>query len=139
VPTPKFDSVEEYLAAQPENVRAALEQVRDIFRRALPTDGEAIKYQIIGFRLADGSYLYLAGWKNHYSIYPATPELIAKFKDELEPYEVEKGTIRFPLSKPVPTKLIDRIAKFFAKEAQKRAEAKATTKASTKGKASKKG
>jgi uncharacterized protein YdhG (YjbR/CyaY superfamily) len=125
VPTPKFTSVEEYLAAQPENVRATLNEVRAIFRRALPQDEEAIKYQIIGFRLPDGSYLYLAGWKNHYSIYPATPELIEALGDDLEPYKVEKGTIRFPLSKPVPTELIERIATFYANESAERADERA--------------
>jgi uncharacterized protein YdhG (YjbR/CyaY superfamily) len=60
--------------------------------------------------------LYFAGWKQHYSLYPATDRVVATFKDELAPYEIRKGTIRFPLSQPVPVKLIARIAKFRAKE-----------------------
>jgi uncharacterized protein YdhG (YjbR/CyaY superfamily) len=60
----------------------------------------------------------------HYSLYPATGHLVAAFKDELAPYEVTKGTIRFPLSEPVPVKLIERIARFLAKEADERARAK---------------
>ena len=69
--------------------------------------------------------LYFAGWKQHYSLYPATGGLVAAFEDELASYEVSKGTIRFPLSPPVPVKLIGRIAKFRAKEAAKREKAKA--------------
>ena len=65
-----------------------------------------------------GTVLYFAGWKHHYSLYPADAHLVAAFKEDLEPYEVnDKGTIRFPLSQPVPVQLIGRIAKFRAKEA----------------------
>jgi uncharacterized protein YdhG (YjbR/CyaY superfamily) len=60
--------------------------------------------------------LYFAGWKQHYSLYPAGEHVVATFKDQLSSYEVTKGTIRFPLSEPVPVKLIERIAKFRAKE-----------------------
>jgi uncharacterized protein YdhG (YjbR/CyaY superfamily) len=73
--------------------------------------------------------LYFAGWKKHYSLYPATADLVAAFKDDLAPYEVnDKGTIRFPLFEPVPVRLIARIAKFRAEETAERAKAKAATK-----------
>ena len=65
--------------------------------------------------------------RQHYSLYPATDHVVAAFKDDLAPYEVDKGTIRFPLSEPVPVKLIERIAKFRAKEVAERAKAKAAT------------
>jgi uncharacterized protein YdhG (YjbR/CyaY superfamily) len=68
--------------------------------------------------------LYFAGWKEFYSIYPASVSMVREFKDELASYEVDKGTIRFPLSRPVPVKLIERIAKFRAQEAAARAKAK---------------
>ena len=68
--------------------------------------------------------IYFAGWKKHYSLYPATAELVAAFKDELAPYELSKGTIRFPLSRPVPVRLIGRIARFRAANTAERAEAK---------------
>ena len=59
--------------------------------------------------------LHVAGWKKHYSLYPATDGVIARFANDLEPYDVnDKGTIRFPLDEPVPLKLIERIAKFRA-------------------------
>ena len=68
--------------------------------------------------------LYFAGWRQNYSLYPATDHVVAAFKDDLAPYEVSKGTIRFPLSQPVPVKLIGRIAKFRAKEVAEREKAK---------------
>jgi uncharacterized protein YdhG (YjbR/CyaY superfamily) len=68
-------------------------------------------YTLYGARL-----LYFAVWKQHYSIYAATEQVVAAFKDELAPYEVDKGTIRFPLCEPVPVKLIGRIAIFRARE-----------------------
>jgi uncharacterized protein YdhG (YjbR/CyaY superfamily) len=69
--------------------------------------------------------LYFAGWAKHYSLYPAGDRLVAAFKDSLAPYEISKGTIRFPLSQPVPEKLIERIAKFRAKEVAERQRPKA--------------
>jgi uncharacterized protein YdhG (YjbR/CyaY superfamily) len=67
----------------------------------------------------------LAYVRHCYSLYPSTDRLVAAFKDELAPYEISKGTIRFPLSEPVPVKLIERIAKFRAKEVVEREKAKA--------------
>ena len=73
------------------------------------------------FKLNGRYVLYFAGWKQHYSLYPSTDRLVAAFKDDLAPYEVSgKGTIRFPLSEPVPVKLITGIAKFRAKEVKQR-------------------
>ena len=92
--------------------------------RPLPGAQEAISYQIPTYKLHGGVRGLFRGWKEHYSLYPATARLVAAFKDELAPYEVSKGTIRFPLSEPVPVKLIERIAKFLAKEAAERAKAK---------------
>jgi uncharacterized protein YdhG (YjbR/CyaY superfamily) len=92
----------------------------------VPRAEEVISYNIPTYKLDAGPVLYFAGWKQHYSLYPATGHLIAAFKDELAPYEVNnKGTIRFPLSEPVPVKLIERIAKFRAKEVADRPKAKA--------------
>jgi uncharacterized protein YdhG (YjbR/CyaY superfamily) len=65
--------------------------------------------------------LYFAGWKQHYSLYPASEQLVAAFTNELAPYLVHKGTIRFPLAQPVPIQLLERIAKFRVKEVATRA------------------
>ncbi|HET9379072.1 MAG TPA: DUF1801 domain-containing protein [Chthoniobacterales bacterium] len=119
-----FQSVDEYIAAQPETVREVLERVRSAIHQALPEAEEIISYQIPAFKLHGGLVLYFAGWRRHYSLYPANDLLVAAFKDELAPYKVNKATIRFPLSQPVPVRLIGRIAKFRAKEAGRRANAK---------------
>ena len=69
--------------------------------------------------------LYFAGWRRHYSLYPATRGLVAAFKDELAPYAIGKGTIRFPFSGRVPVRLIAGIARFRAEEAAGRGKANA--------------
>ena len=119
-----FKSVEEYIGTYPAQVRTVLRRVRSAIRRAVPVAAEVISYQIPAYKLPGGLVLYFAGWKQHYSLYPATDRVVAAFKDDLAPYKVSKGTIRFPLSQSVPVKLIERIAKFRAKEAATRARAK---------------
>lgn len=119
----KFTSVDEYISSFPEDVQPILRRVRSTIRKALPGAEEVISYQIPAYRLHGSRVLYFAGWKRHYSLYPASAELIEAFKDDLEPYEVSKGTIRFPISQPVPVKLIGRIARFRADEAAQRSGA----------------
>jgi uncharacterized protein YdhG (YjbR/CyaY superfamily) len=117
---PEFKNVDEYIAAQPEAGQAVLGTVRRAIRKALPKAEEVISYKIPAYKLHGGVVLYFAGWKQHYSLYPAGDRLVAAFKDELTPYKISKGTIRFPLGKPVPVKMIERIAKFRATEIAKR-------------------
>ena len=113
----QIGSVNEYFASQPKAAQAALKRVRRIIRKAIPDADEAISYGIPAFRRNGRVVLYLAGWKAHYSLYPSSRALDLAFKDDLAPYKLShKGTIRFPLSEPVPVKLIERIAKFRAKE-----------------------
>jgi uncharacterized protein YdhG (YjbR/CyaY superfamily) len=119
-----FKSVDEYIASHPEELQSMLQRVRSTIRKAVPGAEEVISYQIPAYRLPGGSVLYFAAWKQHYSLYPASDRLVAVFKDDLAAYKVNKATIRFPLSEPVPVKLIERIAKFRAKEAATRARAK---------------
>ena len=123
-----FKSVDEYIATQPESVQPILQRVRGTIQKAMPRAEEVISYQIPAYKLNGGAVLYFAGWKQHYSLYPASDRLVKAFKGELAPYQVSKGTIRFPLSEPVPAKLIAGIAKFRAKETAERAKAKAAVK-----------
>ncbi|MBC5799193.1 MAG: DUF1801 domain-containing protein [Candidatus Eremiobacteraeota bacterium] len=116
MPTSDPDSVDEYLASQPEAAAAVLRRVRSAIRKAIPQAEEAISYKIPTYKLQGRPVLHFAGWKQHFSLYPATAGLVAAFKDELAAYEVRKGTIRFPLAQPVPAQLIERIATFRAKE-----------------------
>jgi len=121
-----FKSVDQYIASRPETVQRVLERVRTTIRKALPRAEEGISYQIPLYKLDGATVLYFAGWSQHFSLYPATEKLVAAFKEDLASYELSKGTIRFPLSQPVPVKLIGRIAKFRAKEAAEVKKAKAT-------------
>jgi uncharacterized protein YdhG (YjbR/CyaY superfamily) len=103
-------SVDEYIAAQPEAVRPKLEQVRAAIRRAVPEAVESISYRMPGYKLHGKPMLYFAGFKKHYSLFAASGSFFTAIEVELTGYELHKGTIHFPLSKPVPVKLISRIA-----------------------------
>lgn len=112
-----FKSVDEYIAAQPAAMRAILERVRRAIRKGMPRAEETISYGMPTYKMRGRPVIYFAGWKQHYSLYPANPRLVAAFRQELASYDVnDKGTIRFPLSEPVPTSLIAGIAKFRAEE-----------------------
>src|SRR6266705_510297 len=121
-----FKSVNQYIASKPKDVRGILKRVRSTIRKAVPAAEEVISYQIPMYKLNGVPVLYFAGWKQHYSLYPAGDALVAAFKDELKGYELSKGTIRFPLSEPVPVNLIERIAKFRAERLIIREKAKGT-------------
>ena len=110
----RFASVSEYIASKPPDARAALERVRKAIRKGVPKADEGLSYQIPTYTLNGVPVLYFAGWKAHYSLFPATDAVFAAFKRELAPYERSKGTLRLPLSEPVPASLIERIARFRA-------------------------
>jgi len=114
----KVESVAEYIAAQPKEARVVLRRVRAAIRKALPKAVETISYRIPTYRVGGKAVIYFAAWTHHYSIYPATRTMVAALKDDLAPYGVEKGTIRFSYDTPVPAGLIGRIAKFRASEAR---------------------
>lgn len=116
-----YTTVDDYIAAQPADSQAVLQQVRRAIRKALPGAVEVISYQVPTYKINGGYVVYFAGWKEHFSIYPASDDLVAAFKKELTPYRVSKGTLRFSLSEPVPVKLIERVARFLAGEAAERA------------------
>ena len=114
-------TVADYLAAQPRHSQRALRTVRSVIRKALPHAEEVISYGIPAYRLHGYVALYFAGWRDHYSLYPVNARLVASLKPSSASYEVnDKGTIKFPLSEPVPEKLIAGIAKLKAKEAATR-------------------
>jgi uncharacterized protein YdhG (YjbR/CyaY superfamily) len=117
----KFTSVDDYISAQPASARAVLGQVRAAIRDALPDAEETIAYNMPTWRLDGETVIHFAGWKNHFSLYPASAKLIAFFKKDLASATVEKATIRFPLDAPVPAALIGRIAQFRVKELAERA------------------
>ena len=116
--TTTFKSVDEYIATQPQAAQAVLRRVRAVIRTALPGAEEVISYRIPAFKLTGGPFIWFAGWKQHYSLYPINGRVVEAFKDDLAPYKLSKGTLRLPLSEPVPDRLIGRIAKFRAAEAK---------------------
>ena len=115
-----FKTVNEYIASQPPKTRVFLKRVRSTIRKAVPGVEETISYQMPAYKLHGRPLVYFAGWAGHYSLYPASGHAVAAFKADLAPYGVSKGTIRFEYGHPVPVRLIERIAKFRAKEVAQR-------------------
>lgn len=119
-------NIDEYIAGFPKNVQEILEKIRKTIRKAAPDAAETISYQIPTFTL-QGYLVYFAAYKKHIGLYPA-PRGNEKFKKELSIYEGGKGTVRFPLDKPIPFGLISKIVKFRVRENLKRAAAKGKSK-----------
>ena len=107
-------SVDEYISAQPAPVRPILEKVRAAIRKAVPEAVEVIGYRMPGYKLNGKAMLYFAAFQEHYSLFAASGSFFATLADELKDYELRKGTVHFPFTKPVPVKLISRIAKLRA-------------------------
>ena len=124
MPADKFESVDEYIGAQPEAVHDILERVRATILKALPGAEETISYNMPTYTLRGNFIIHFAAWKRHFSIYPASAKLIWSFKKELAIATLIKNTIRFPLTEPVPTALIERITKFRVKEQEERVKRK---------------
>lgn len=115
-------NIDEYIAGCPSDVQAILEKIRLTIRKAAPDAEETIKYQMPTFTLK-GNLVHFAAFKKHIGFYPV-PSGIEKFKTALSVYEGGKGSVQFPLDKPIPYDLIRKIVKFRVKENLKRAEAK---------------
>lgn len=126
--------IDEYIAGYPENTRALLTTLRETIRAAAPDAKEKISYQMPAFAL-EGNLVYFAGWKNHVGFYPGGS--VEPFKEELAGYEIDKGTIRFGLDRPLPLELIKRIVEFRAAQNRERAAARAARKAAKKEKGKK--
>jgi uncharacterized protein YdhG (YjbR/CyaY superfamily) len=115
-------NIDEYIAGFPPDVQEILHKVRAAIRKAAPGAEETIKYQIPTFTLK-GNLVHFAAFTKHIGFYP-TPTGIAKFHKELAVYHVAKGSVQFPLDKPIPFGLIGKIVKFRVKENLARATAK---------------
>jgi len=104
----KFTSMDEYIETFPPDVQKILEELRATIKAAVPETEETISYNLPTFTL-NGKYLiYFAGWKKHVSIYPI-PSGTEAFNKEISKYADGKGTLKFPLDKPLPLKLIRQI------------------------------
>lgn len=116
-------NIDEYIAGFPDDVQEILEKIRMTIRKAAPEAEETISYKIPTFTLKGTYLVYFAAYKKHIGLYPA-PRGNEKFQKELSAYEGGKGTVRFPLDKPIPFGLITKIVKFRIKENLEKAKAK---------------
>jgi uncharacterized protein YdhG (YjbR/CyaY superfamily) len=117
-----FSSIDEYIATFPESIQKILQELRATIKAAAPEATEKISYQMPTFYLK-GNLVHFAAFKKHIGFYPA-PRGIEAFKDELSEYEGSKGTVRFPIDKPLPLELISRIVKFRVAENLENAQKK---------------
>ena len=106
----KITTIDEYIKTFPKEIQVILEKMRQTIRKAAPQASETISYRIPTFRL-NGNLVHFAAFKHHIGFYP-TPSAILKFKKELSPYKSAKGSIQFPLDKPVPFALVKKIIAF---------------------------
>jgi uncharacterized protein YdhG (YjbR/CyaY superfamily) len=118
----KPETIDQYIAGFPPEVRRILTEIRKTIRKSAPGAEETISYQIPAFAL-NGILVYFAAFRNHIGLYPRTTA-ITKFRKELSAYETAKGSVRFPLDKPIPLALIGRIVKFRVGENLENAKSK---------------
>ncbi|RAM38816.1 iron chaperone [Arthrobacter globiformis] len=114
-----FDNVDEYIAQFPADVQDVLREVRRRCRAAVPGSGEMISYGIPTVTLGGKYVVYFAGWAQHISVYPL-PSGDDAFQAEIAHFRSAKGTLKFPLGKPIPYGLIERTAALLAAERQRR-------------------
>ena len=107
-------TIDEYIAACPEDVQEILEKIRATIQAAAPAAKETISYQMPTFTL-NGNLVHFAAFKSHIGFYPI-PTGIEKFKQELSAYKTGKGSVQFPLDQPMPYDLIRKIVEFRVEE-----------------------
>lgn len=117
-----FESIDEYIKKSPPEIQELLKKLRKVIKESAPDAEEKISYQMPTFAL-HGNLVHFAACKNHIGFYP-TPSGINAFKTELSEYKGSKGSIQFPLGKPLPYELICRIVKFRVAENISKAEGK---------------
>lgn len=114
--------IDKFIAGFPKDVEEILKKVRTTIRESAPGAEETINYGIPTFTLK-GNLVHFSAFKTHIGFYP-TPSGVEKFKKELSKYEWAKGSVKFPLDKPIPYALISKIVRFRVKENLAKAEAK---------------
>jgi uncharacterized protein YdhG (YjbR/CyaY superfamily) len=109
-------SIDEYIAEFPREVQTVLEEVRAVIRGAAPEAEETISYAIPTFDLNGRHLVHFAGYKKHIGFYPVPGGVDEAFKEEMEPYKRGRGTLQFPLGRPMPLDLVRRIVEFRVQE-----------------------
>ena len=118
----KFETVDEYLSTLPQQAKAMLQELRKTIRKAAPQAEELISYNMPAFKL-QGMLVWYAAYKEHIGFYPR-PSAIEAFKKELSVYKGAKGSIQFPIDKPIPLNLVSKIVKYRLKENLERSDRK---------------
>jgi uncharacterized protein YdhG (YjbR/CyaY superfamily) len=111
----QFATVDEYVASFPQDVQDILTEIRHRIQEAVPAAEETISYRIPAMTLGGKQLVYFAAWKQHISVYPV-PAADPAFERELAPYLATKGTLKFPLTRPIPYDLIARVATLLARQ-----------------------
>jgi len=110
-----FKTIDEYIGTFPKDVQTILEKMRKTIREAAPGAAETISYQMPTFKLNGRGLVYFAAFKNHIGFYPI-PSGVEAFEKELSPYKQGKGSVQFPIDRPVPYDLVRRIVTFRVNE-----------------------
>ncbi len=116
------ETIDEYIASFPKEIQKLLKEMRITIQKAAPKAEEAIKYAMPTYVL-NGNLVHFAAFKNHIGFYPA-PQGIEEFKKELSKYKGAKGSVQFPLDKPLPLSLVAKIVKFRAAMNREKMKAK---------------
>ena len=118
-----FTSIDEYIAACPEETHERLQAIRAEIKRLAPKATERISYQIAAFELNGKNIIHFAGWKKHISLYPI-PAGDEVFEEAASKYADGKGTMKFPLDEPMPMKLVTKVIKLHLAQNLKMTESK---------------
>ncbi len=110
----QYENIDDYIKTFPPDIQAKLGKMRQTIRQAAPEAEEVISYQMPAFK-QNGILVYFAAQKQHMGFYP-TASGIEAFKKDLTPYKYSKGAVQFPLDKPIPFDLVEKIVKFRVKE-----------------------
>ena len=118
----KYQNVDEYMTQLPDDRRAVMEQLRSTIRSAAPDATEVISYNMPAFRVRGRFLISYEAFKHHYSVFPWSDGMVEELGEEMKPYAVGKGTIRFPADKPIPLDLVARIVGFRHREVAQKAD-----------------
>ncbi|MBK6646628.1 MAG: DUF1801 domain-containing protein [Anaerolineales bacterium] len=116
-------TIDEFISQYPPEVQTILQKIRALIQKSAPGAEEAMAYGIPTFKLNGKNLVHFSAFKEHIGFYP-TPSGITKFKKELSAYEGAKGSVKFPLTKPIPYALIGKITQFRVKEVMGQAKEK---------------
>jgi len=111
----QFETIDDYIKTFPTYVQNILEKMRQTIRKAAPEAVETINYQMPTLKLNGKNLVHFAAFKNHIGFYPI-PSGIEAFRRELSPYKQGKGSVQFPVDKPIPYDLVEKIVQFRVKE-----------------------